>query len=234
MQSKTHSNLLVQTLKNDIIEGTLKPGDRLLPLRELANKYEVSRSVINCVVSSLVAQGYITVLPRHYIVVNDILNTGSVGIIIDVMESNNLSLKLKLLKDVLVLRKTIEVDSLRKIMEDPKGSLGVIQPTMALIQSWMKNPKNELNLLIDLDAKFHQSLLIATHNTVYGLIYNEFEVLMHKMISFFYQNYDLAVQNFQWYLDIYEALIEKNESKAISILEKALDLGATYVLRLIK
>ncbi|MCK7479194.1 MAG: GntR family transcriptional regulator [Candidatus Moduliflexus flocculans] len=48
---------LVTTLKNDIINGHLKAGDKLLPLRELALAHKVSRSVVNAAVGTLAAQG---------------------------------------------------------------------------------------------------------------------------------------------------------------------------------
>ena len=102
------TSVLIKKIKNDIINGVYQPGDRLLPLRELSIKYDVSRSVVNSVVSSLSAQGYLSVSPRHYVVVNDFLQTGTLKILDDVLDSQNQKLKLKLVKDVLEYRKTID------------------------------------------------------------------------------------------------------------------------------
>ncbi len=75
MKKESMSATLVAELKNDIIMGRLKAGDKLLPLRELAEQHKVSRSVVNSAVSTLAAHGYVRIVPRHHIVITDYLTT---------------------------------------------------------------------------------------------------------------------------------------------------------------
>lgn len=228
------TTVLTKKLKNDIINGVFQPGDRLLPLRELATKYDVSRSVVNSVISSLSAQGFVSVSPRHYVIVNDILRTGSLGILDDVLESQNQPLKLRLLKDVLTYRKSIEIEAIQIIIRNDHLDLSNLSSVVNKQKLWIDNPKNDLDLLVNLDMSFHKYLLESTENVVYKLIFRYFESFSQKMITYFYQNYNLASQNFSLYIETYEAIISHNEKKAINTFCNVLDQGAQYVLQLMK
>lgn len=226
------TSVLIKKIKNDIINGVYQPGDRLLPLRELSIKYDVSRSVVNSVVSSLSAQGYLSVSPRHYVVVNDFLQTGTLKILDDVLDSQNQKLKLKLVKDVLEYRKTIATQALLIIFQNDDVELSNLSNIIDQQRMWLKEPINDLSVLVNLDMLFHQYLLESTNNMVYKLIYRHFESFSLKMITYFYQNYDLAAQNFTLYVTIFDAIINKDEKLAVDTLSKVLDQGATFVLRL--
>jgi len=227
------TSVLIKKIKNDIINGIYQPGDRLLPLRELAIKNNVSRSVVNGVIASLSAQGYVSVSPRHFVIVNDFLQTGSLKILDDVLDSQNQVLKLKMLKDVLDYRKNIETEALRIIFRKEDLDLSCFSETINKQKEWIKNPTNDLELLVNLDLAFHRDLLESTNNTVFKLIHRHFESLSFKMIRYFYQSYNLASQTFSLYVKIYEAIISNDETLAVETLSTVLDQGATFVLQLI-
>ena len=233
-QSMNMTSVLTKKLKNDIINGTYQAGDRLLPLRELAIKYGVSRSVVNSVISTLSAQGFVSVSPRHYVIVNDILKTGSLGILDDVLESQNKPLKLRLLKDVLVYRKNIEMEAIHIIISNEHIDLSSLKEVIQEHINWTKNPTNDLVLLVKLDMSFHKTLLESTENIVYQLIHRHFESFSQKMIGYFYQNFNLSTQIFSLYIETFEAIIDRDEKKAKIALSKVLDQGAQFVLQLMK
>jgi DNA-binding FadR family transcriptional regulator len=228
------TSLIVKKIKIDIINGQLKIGEKLLPLRELALKYQVSRSVVNSAVSSLSAQGYLQVTPRHFVVVNDYLSTGTIDILNDVLDSNNQSMKLRLLKDTLVFRKFVETESLKMILASDNPDLSELEKCINKQKEWLNNPIKDIEILVELDATFHRVLICANGNAVFRLIQRNFEDVASRMIRFFYRNYDAAIQNFNWYQQIYEAILIKDEKKAIETLWSVLDQGAVYVLRLIE
>lgn len=232
--SANMTTILIKIIKNDIINGVYQPGNRLLPLRELALKYNVSRSVVNSVISSLSAQGYVSVSPRHYVIVNDFLITGSLNILNDVLDSQNTMIKLKLLKDVLSYRKNIETEAIQYIIKNSNHDLNDLSEIIDEHRQWIKNPVNDLDLLVKLDIAFHRILLSSTGNVVHRLIFRHFESFSMKMVSYYYQNYNLAAQNFELYIEAFEAIKRQDEISAISSLSKVLDQGATYVLRLMK
>lgn len=228
------TTILTKKLKTDIINGVYQPGDRLLPLRELALKYGVSRSVVNSVISTLSAQGFVSASPRHYVIVNDVMKTGSLGILDDVLESQNQPLKLRLLKDVLVYRKNIEMEAIHIIICNNHIDLSLLANVIKEQKKWIDNPKNDLELLVNLDMLFHKALLESTDNIVYKLIHRHFEAFSQKMIGYFYQNYKLTDKIFNLYIETYEAILACDEKKAKSALSNVLDQGAQFVLQLMK
>lgn len=228
------TTILTKKLKTDIINGIYQPGDRLLPLRELALKYGVSRSVVNSVISTLSAQGFVSVSPRHYVIINDIMKTGSLGILDDVLESQNQPLKLRLLKDVLVYRKNIEMEAIHIIICNDHINLSMLSNVIEEHKRWINHPQNDIELLVNLDMLFHKALLESTENIVYQLIHRHFESFSQKMIGYFYQNFNLAEQNFNLYIETYEAILACDEKKAKSALSNVLDQGAQFVLQLMK
>ncbi len=225
---------LTKKLKNDIINGVYQAGDRLLPLRELAIKYGVSRSVVNSVISTLSAQGFVSVSPRHYVIVNDIMKTGSLGILDDVLDSQNQPLKLRLLKDVLVYRKNIEMEAIHIIICNEHIDLSQLSNVIEEHKKWMASPKNDIELLVNLDMLFHKALLESTENIVYQLIHRHFESFSQKMIGYFYQNFNLSEQNFNLYIETFEAILSCDEKKAMTSLSNVLDQGAQFVLQFMK
>lgn len=54
------ADAIAEHLQQIIFEGTLKPGDRLLPERELATKLDVSRPTLREALDKLIAQGLLT------------------------------------------------------------------------------------------------------------------------------------------------------------------------------
>ena len=51
------SDIILAQLEELIIEGSLQPGEKLLPERELAKKYNVSRPSLREAIQKLVAKG---------------------------------------------------------------------------------------------------------------------------------------------------------------------------------
>lgn len=226
------TDVLVKKIKNDIIEGVLKPGERLLPLRELALKYEVSRSVINGVISSLSALGYVSVTDRHFVVVNDFMSQGSTDVLLDVLESGNRRLQLRTLKDSLRYRKLIMLESIRMIIQNPHADLKGLIDAIEKQKAWMAAPDNDIDLIMKLDLAFFHGIIDAGDNVVIKLIHRNFNEMSSRMIRFYYRSYNLAHQHFKTYGEIVKAILDHDEKKAVAIMEQVMDLGATYVLRL--
>ena len=60
LKPKKLSDIILEQLENMIIEGSLQPGEKLLPERELAKKFEVSRPSLREAVQKLEAKGLVT------------------------------------------------------------------------------------------------------------------------------------------------------------------------------
>ncbi|MGO2167442.1 GntR family transcriptional regulator, partial [Pseudoalteromonas sp.] len=54
------SDVILQQLENMILEGSLAPGEKLPPERELAKQFEVSRPSLREAIQKLEAKGLVT------------------------------------------------------------------------------------------------------------------------------------------------------------------------------
>ena len=72
---------VIKKLKYDILSGRYKKGERLPTLREMADSFGVSRSVINAVVVDMETSGYIRIVPTKWIEVADWESEGNLSIL---------------------------------------------------------------------------------------------------------------------------------------------------------
>lgn len=76
---------VIQKLKVSILSGEYPVGEKLPTLRELAELFDVSRSVINAAVVDLSTNGYINIVPTKWIEVADWKHDGNLTIFSDLV-----------------------------------------------------------------------------------------------------------------------------------------------------
>jgi GntR family transcriptional repressor for pyruvate dehydrogenase complex len=217
--------LLLKSIQNDIISGNLKPGDKLLPLRDMALKYKVSRSVVNSAVSALSTKGYIRIVPRHFAEVNDFLAMGSLTVLEDIFNSKNEPLKHRLINDTLACRMLVETDCVRKIAENPAMDLSLLMALVANEGAWRMDPKRDLKKLYAMDLAFHSALIRLGDNLVFGLIYQSLDYLAKRMVETFYANPQVVDFVFEKHEQIYRALHIRDQKAAVRLIQELLKHG---------
>lgn len=221
---------VVKDIKYKIINNILHPGDKLLPLRDLAIEYNTSRSVINSAIHILSTNGYLKVKPRHYVLVNDFLYSGSLEIVRDIYNLSENNLKKKTLEEVMSIRLLVELDAVKKII-DNKRELSELKRVYENEKKCFMLDNYNQNKIIDLDCEFHETLVSISGNSVLFLLYMSFKEIEHDLVKTFYDNRDkvsniinthealidsLESQNLQEALVIWKALLEKGEEVVIN------------------
>ena len=208
----------------------MKPGQKLPPLREIALEYGVSRSVVNSAIAALSARGYLHVVPRHFIVVENFLQTGSLDVLEDVFHSDNRILKAKMIKDVLSCREMVESHSVRAILHSPEIDL---QPLFAILsdeEKWLRHPHDPAIELARMDLVFHDTLIRLGDNLASSLIYRSFNYLADPMVRLFYRTPEIAAFVFEKHSEICHALARRDETTALALLHDLLQHGERVVL----
>ena len=59
VKQKQVSTLVFEQLRDNIFRGQLRPGEQLLPERELANTMKVSRTSVRNAITQLITMGYL-------------------------------------------------------------------------------------------------------------------------------------------------------------------------------
>ncbi|MFH0992911.1 MAG: GntR family transcriptional regulator [bacterium] len=234
MKKDSMSATLVAELKNDIIMGRMKAGDKLLPLRELAEQHGVSRSVVNSAVSTLAAHGYVRIVPRHHIVITDYLTTGSLGVVGDVIRSDNQVLKRKLAQDTLTLRMLLTVESVKAIASNPRISLTPLQKILNHEQAWLTNPIKDYGRFWKLDQLFHETIIELGENHSFRLLYRNFRYIAEGIIVMFFHNLDFITSLIEKQQTLINAMKSRDEKVAQAVCRDLLNAGAAETLKYYK
>ena len=149
---------IIEQVKNLIIGGVLKPGDRLIPEREMADKLRVGRSAVREAYRALEAMGLIEIRQGEGTFIKDV-NTDHLA--------QALALVLATEKDAM-----IELLELRKIIEVGASGLAALRRTgeelekmeRALAQMEKDIEAGELGQ--QADWQFHYAVAEATHNSL--------------------------------------------------------------------
>jgi GntR family transcriptional repressor for pyruvate dehydrogenase complex len=168
------SDEIVDQIRNLISQGKLKPGDRLLPERELIREFDVSRPSLREALNSLMATGFLEIKGKRTFIKS----------IASESMQNPLSLIIKAdaqkIFDLIEVRKAIEVWSAflaaqRATEEDIKQLEGIIEEMRKAFEegrSWEKQ-----------DADFHLGIAQATHNTIQTHVMSTIYDLLRESVA---------------------------------------------------
>lgn len=156
-------DLIVQQIKSAILNGTIKPGDKLPPEGELMKRFQVSRISVREALKNLEAVGLLTI--RH----------GS-GAFVAEIDSKPMT---ESLFSILRVQKTSinELSEARIILEPSIAKLAMERMTAEELHNIEQNilesssmlKANRPPLVSGLNIEFHSLIAEATHNTVITL-----------------------------------------------------------------
>ena len=154
------SNKIIRDIKQKILSGKLKTGDRLPAERELAEDYKVSRITIRNAISRLVYLGFLQTLPQSGTFIADFKKEASLELLVDIISTNE-----EVDKSIL-----IELLELRRVYETYCAGRAVMHMTNAdrttlkdMIDS-MDEHKRKPERLADIDYKIHSFLMELAGN----------------------------------------------------------------------
>lgn len=101
-------DLFIQQLQRMILSGELAVGTQLPPERELAQRMQVSRAVVNGGMAELAKQGFVEVRPRQGAVVADYRRRGNLSTLIAIMEYQGGILGKEEVQSILEVRLALE------------------------------------------------------------------------------------------------------------------------------
>ncbi|TPW27728.1 FadR/GntR family transcriptional regulator [Pararhizobium mangrovi] len=155
-----------------LLDGTIKPGDKLLSERELALQLGVSRPVLREALRSLAMLGFLDI--RH--------GRGAFVRLADVSVLSDfftfcLAQQPDILDDVMQARVAIECQAIRLACERATDSdLKRIGSTLARLMETLAEPK----LGADADFAFHEAIVLAGHSQSLLTLYRAIENLLKR------------------------------------------------------
>jgi len=174
LQSPSLKELFVRQMESMILSGKLPIGTKLPTERELSEKMNVSRAVVNGGLSEMEAKGFLQVIPRKGTYVADYKYTGKLDILKSIMEYNNADFEPEMLQSLAQVRKDIISTCY------PMAALNRRDEDLEYLESYvlgMENPCDNTDIA-ELSFKFEHELCIASGNVVYPLIYYSFKPMI--------------------------------------------------------
>lgn len=171
----TLANRVTHQIEQLIVEGRLRPGDRLPPERELARQFGVSRTVIREAVRALSAKSLLEVQPGSGTVIRS-PTTQSVA--------QSMTLLLRAAQPEINYDKVHEV---RRILEVEIAGLAAQRHTpqdleeLEEILCESSEIQEDWSCFPECDVAFHSALARATHNELFPLLLDSMADIMIKV-----------------------------------------------------
>jgi GntR family transcriptional regulator, transcriptional repressor for pyruvate dehydrogenase complex len=217
---------VIDQIKDMIVNGTLKKGDKLPSERELVEHLQVSRTSIREALRALQIIGLIECKQGegNYISENPENSLFEPLSIMFMLQEGNP-------EEIIEVRRIIEIETAamaaQKITRDELENLDIL--IKALKSSIDENDN------VKIDKKFHYEIARASKNFIIVNILNAISSLIdsfiegaRKKILITEQNKELLVKQHE---DIYEALKSRNSKKAAEAMRKHLDFANEYMMK---
>ncbi|MCG2577846.1 GntR family transcriptional regulator [Dechloromonas sp. XY25] len=170
------SDAIAATLERRILEGSLKPGDRLPPERELAVDLGVSRPSLREAIQKLASKGMVTSRQGGGTYVTDVLDTSFSDPWQDMMVKHP-----NLREDMLEFRRMLEGQAAEWAAERATAAdLQLLEQTFAALMDAFES--DDANKRSEADIAFHQAIGDAAHNVLIGHLSSALLHLMHDNI----------------------------------------------------
>lgn len=154
------SEKITSQISDAIIGGKLKPGDKLPPERDLAEQFEVSRTVVRDAIKTLAGRGIVQVRRGAGIFVATAEETvmSRLGEL-----ASTLPLQGAGLRDLFDVRKVLEAQGAEWAAQ--RRSSHHVERLRGIIEDAYRHPE-DLDLLSERDARFHLGIAEASQNLV--------------------------------------------------------------------
>jgi GntR family transcriptional repressor for pyruvate dehydrogenase complex len=200
------SDEIVSQVKSLISQGTLKPGDRLPPERELIREFGVSRPSLREALNSLVAQGFLEVSQGNRTFVKSITSEKLQDPLSHLLRTDT-----QKIFDLIEVRKAMEAwgtfHAAQRVSEEDIKRLEEIVEEMKVAldngKSWEKQ-----------DADFHLAIAQATHNTIQTHMMFTIYDLLRESVARVFRDQGKAKKLFHQHHRIFSAIKNRSPEKA--------------------
>lgn len=160
MHSKTVVEQIVDRIVLAIIEGEVKPGEKLPTEMELSNSLGVGRNSIREAVKILEALGVVNIRRAEGTFVSDRYNSNMLNpMVYGIILQKNTQLQL------VQMRKVLEIGVFTLAMEKiTQADITHLQSALAKMNHAVKAPEISAELIFDLDVEFHKMIIEIMEN----------------------------------------------------------------------
>lgn len=209
--SRTISSEIVLIIKDNLLRGALKPGDKLPTEKELMEQFGVSRTPVREAIKILEAIGVIQIKRGEGMFITNNLSQFTLNPLIFslIMHSNNM-------EQLIEFRQHFEVLLMNMIITDGQKDISRIEDVYQSQEERM-NPDLSPEELADIDLEFHYAVLEATNNPfVIEIGKTIYEIIKPNMIHFKHSsNIERTLKTHNFYLELLRGNIDFNSGTVV-------------------
>ena len=210
------SGLIVQQIKNAILDGTMKPGDRLPPERVLGERFQASRISVREGLKSLETSGLLTIKPGSGVFVAEVSSKPLSESLSSILRIQNASMN-----DITEARIMLE-PSIAKIACDRITSEELvklernIQETVTVLKSNSPAPIQNIQFHSIIANATHNPVIIMTMNSIFGVL-KEWNLEMNGNIP---KRIEISSHTVTYHKKILKALRKRDSQKVYKLMLK--------------
>ncbi len=205
-------DVVFNTLRQAILRGELKPGERLMEI-QLANKLGVSRTPVREAIRKLELEGLVLMIPRKGAEVADIVEKG--------------------LKDVLEVRKALEGLSVRLACD--RITKREIEDLRLAAEEFKRSLKRrDITEIAEADVRFHDIIYVATDNQKLIQLLNNLREQMYRYRVEYLKNEKVYPQLIMEHEALISNIVSRSTEEAAIIMNKHIDNQVAAVMDVIR
>jgi GntR family transcriptional regulator, transcriptional repressor for pyruvate dehydrogenase complex len=222
----SQKDIFVEEIQRLIVTEELSIGEKLLPERQLAEKMKVSRIIVRSGLQELSTKGLVTIIPRLGTYVNNFIIDGNLNTI-NLLLQYTKKLNKRIAESLLNLRFLLETECVKlaarnRTDEDIK-KLGIIILKEELVD------RDDFQEQTDIDFEFHHDIAIISKNIMYPAIIKSLENTFKAYVYEYMEKTRTYSDIFNIHRQIYEAIKEKSEEKAMHLMTQMLDSARVLI-----
>lgn len=213
-----------EAMRNSILSGRLRPGDRLPPERSLAAEFGISRGSVNQGILDLERAGFLRVVPRKGTFVAEYMRNATPLTMSAVMSYDSASVDGSLFKDLMDMRILVERECVRlacgRINRRSVSELRAAE--QAIFSASESGPADAL-------YAYHRCVIAIAGNAAYLMIFQSFEKMLRNMIQTHYSSRAETERSLPLYDELTEAICAGNADKADECILAILASASEYL-----
>lgn len=202
------TDLFVKELERMILSNELKPGEKLMPERQLAAEMGVSTAVVNAGIVRLDYAGFLRIVPRKGIYIADYIANGNLNTMKEMVEFSGNHLDHEVQEAISEMRRNVEIASMKHACNS-RSDESLVSLKAILDDCFDETKKNEFP---ENAFRFTHAIAQSASNKYYAMIIQTFKpmyLLLYKVYLQKTEQKDLAEPLARLY-----AAVEKKDEKA--------------------
>jgi DNA-binding FadR family transcriptional regulator len=179
---------VVRQIEALILSGRVKPGERLPPERELAERFAVSRPVVHEGILELSQKGLVDIRPRHGVYVNDYRLSGSAELLYSLWHHRGEEIEPTLIESMGEFRVIVEQEAAARLAAAEEERLRpACRELEQLAEEAESLPSGDAAALAEVDFRFHFTIALHSGNIVYPMLMNSFREVYRSLLERFFR-----------------------------------------------